>query len=145
MSNIRHPKHPSSDVGFSTFDQPSVECRIFDIRNTLLRMFWIKNIYADIAVFVIGGTPKISETLLPNALKELKKNFFIFHRIFYNLSKLFLYYIFSSFYQKYIRILKKLAKTVWRWKCALFLQIHYFYNLFWSQFFFFLFKLGLSY
>ena len=37
MSNIQHPKHPSSDVVFSTFDQPSVECRIFDIRNTLLR------------------------------------------------------------------------------------------------------------
>ena len=38
MSNIRQPKHPSSDVGLSTFDQPLVECRIFDIRSTLLRI-----------------------------------------------------------------------------------------------------------
>ena len=38
MSNIRHPKRPSSDVRFSTFDQPSVECRISDIRSALLRI-----------------------------------------------------------------------------------------------------------
>ena len=38
MSNIRHPKHPSSDVGFFRLDRPSVECRIFDIRSTLLRI-----------------------------------------------------------------------------------------------------------
>ena len=37
-SNIRHPKRASSDVGFFRFDQPSVECRIFDIRSASDRM-----------------------------------------------------------------------------------------------------------
>ena len=33
---IKGPKRASSDVEFSTFDRPSVECRIFDIRSALL-------------------------------------------------------------------------------------------------------------
>ena len=37
-SNIRHPKRASSDVGLSTFNRPSVECRVFDIQSALLRM-----------------------------------------------------------------------------------------------------------
>ena len=42
MSNIRLPKHPSSDVGVSTFDRPSVECRIFDIRSASIRILNIR-------------------------------------------------------------------------------------------------------
>ena len=77
MSNIRQPKRPSSDVGFSTFDQPSVECRIFDIRNTLLRMSSIrhsKHPSSDRIFSIRSAVRRMSNIRHPKCVRRMQNN-----------------------------------------------------------------------
>ena len=62
MSNIRDPKRASSDVGFFPFDQPFVECRIFDIQRVHGKnKYW--EIYMTVFDFWTGQIfPKILYT-----------------------------------------------------------------------------------